>query len=261
MDPQPLAGRVALVTGAGRRIGIGRAIAERLLAEGATVMLHGWRPHDAGQPWGADPDGPSAVLEALGGPGPTLDHVELDLADPAAPAQLIDRTVERFGALDVLVVNHARSSDQDLAALTAAELDLTWAVNTRATLLLVQAYAARHDDTRSPGRIVLFTSGQHLDPMPGELPYIATKGAVHQLTASLADALADRRITVNCVNPGPVDTGYAGPELHARVAAAFPSGRWTAPAETAGVVAWLVSADSQPMTGQIVNVEAGFRRA
>ena len=82
-------------------------------------------------------------------------------------------------------------------------------MNTRAPLLLVQAYAARRDDRRGPGRILLFTSGQHLGPMPGELPYIATKGALQQVTASLAEALADRGITVNCLNPGPVDTGYA----------------------------------------------------
>lgn len=255
-----LAGRVALVTGAGRRIGIGAAIAARLRTDGARVMLHSWSPHDAAQPWGADPAGPAAVLDALGGPGPDLDHVQFDLADPDSPALLVEQTIDRFGALDLLVINHARSSDQDLAALTAAELDLSWAVNTRAPLLLVQAYAARHDDTRSDGRILLFTSGQHLGPMPGELPYIATKGALHQLTASLADALADRGITVNCLNPGPVDTGYAGPDAHRRVANAFPRGRWTTPAEIGEVVAWLVGPHSQPITGQVLNAEAGFRR-
>ena len=209
---------------------------------------------------GADPEGPDAVLHGLGGPGPDLDHVQLDLADPDSPAELVERTIERFGALDLLVVNHARSSEQDLAALTAAELDLAWAVNARAPLLLVQAYAARHDDRRSPGRIVLFTSGQHLGPMPGELPYIAAKGALLQLTASLADALADRGITVNCLNPGPVDTGYADPPAHRQVAGAFPSGRWTTPAEIAEVVAWLCGPTSQPITGQVLNAESGFRR-
>jgi 3-oxoacyl-[acyl-carrier protein] reductase len=102
-----LAGRVALVTGAGRRIGC--AIAARLLAAGASVMLHSWTPHDAEQPWGADPAGPNAVLDTLGGPGSRLDHVAVDLADPDTPAELIDRTIARFGALDILVINHARS--------------------------------------------------------------------------------------------------------------------------------------------------------
>jgi 3-oxoacyl-[acyl-carrier protein] reductase len=255
-----LAGRVALVTGAGRRIGIGAAVAARLRADGARVMIHSWSPHDAEQPWGADPAGPAAVLSALGGPGPDLDHTELDLAEPESPAALVDRTVDRFGALDLLVVNHARSGEQDLATLTATELDLCWAVNTRAPLLLAQAYAARYDERRAPGRILLFTSGQHLGPMPAELPYIATKGALHQVTASLAEALADRGITVNCLNPGPVDTGYADPEAHRRVARAFPAGRWTTPAEIAELVAWLVGPHSRLITGQVLDAEAGFRR-
>ena len=158
------------------------------------------------------------------------------------------------------MINHARSSGQDLTSLTAAELDLSWAVNTRAALLLVQAFAARHDDRRGDGRIFLFTSGQHLGPMPDELPYIASKGALHQITASLADALAERGITVNCINPGPVDTGYAGPAAHARVASAFPQQRWTTPDEIAAVVGWLAGPDSRPITGQVINAEAGFRR-
>ena len=256
----PLEGRVALVTGVGRRIAIGAAIARRLAGDGAAVLVHSWVPHDAEQPWGADPGGPDAVLAALGGQATDLDHIQLDLADPGSPAALVDRTIDRFGALDLLVINHARSGDQDLAALTATELDLCWAVNTRAPLLLLQAYAARFDDRRGAGRVLLFTSGQHLGPMPAELPYIASKGALHQLTASLAEALADRGITVNCLNPGPVDTGYADPEAHRRVARAFPAGRWTTPAEIADLVAWLVGPHSQLITGQVLNAEAGFRR-
>lgn len=255
-----LAGRVALVTGAGRRVGIGAAVAARLRAAGAAVMLHSWSAHDAAQPWGADPDGPAAVLDALGGRGPELDHVELDLAEPTAPAELVARTVDRFGAVDLLIVNHARSGVQDLSTLTAAELDASWAVNARAALLLVQAYAARYDERRGSGRVLLFTSGQHLGPMSDELPYIASKGALLEVTASLADALADRGITVNCLNPGPVDTGYADPQAHRQVAAAFPRRRWTSPEEIGELVAWLVGPRSGLLTGQVLNAEAGFRR-
>ena len=85
MTVPDLAGRVALVTGASRRAGIGAAVAARLLAAGARVLVHSWSPHDAGQPHGADPAGPGAVLDGLGGPGPHLDHVELDLARPDSP--------------------------------------------------------------------------------------------------------------------------------------------------------------------------------
>lgn len=80
------------------------------------------------------------------------------------------------------------------------------------------------------------------------------------MTLTLSDALIERRITVNCVNPGPTDTGWATPEQARLVSAAFPRGRWGTPDEAAAVVAWLVSDDASPVTGQIINAEGGFRR-
>jgi len=108
--------------------------------------------------------------------------------------------------------------------------------------------------------VVLFTSGQHRAPMSGELPYAVSKGAIHQMTLSLSDALADRGITVNAVNPGPTDTGWASAELAAQVGRALPRGRWNTPDEVAAVVAWLVGDDAAIVTGTVVDAEAGFRR-
>src|SRR4051795_5494665 len=147
MDAQ-LTGRVALVTGASRRDGIGFAIARRLLHDGAAVFVHSWAPHDAEHPWGADPDGVDALVAALGAPE-RVAHRAADFLDPEAPAALITAAIQRFGALDVVVANHARSSHQSLEDLTAVELDAAWAVNARGSLLLVQAYAAAHDDGRA----------------------------------------------------------------------------------------------------------------
>ena len=147
-------------------------------------------------------------MAELRGAGGEVEHRSADLADPSAPASLVAAAVDRFGRLDAVVANHARSVRQGLEQLTAAELDLTYAVNTRATLLLVQQFAAGFDRTGG-GRVLVFTSGQYHGAMPGELPYIASKAALHELTASLAVHLAPRGITVNCVNPGPNDTGYA----------------------------------------------------
>lgn len=208
MPDSPATARIALVTGVSRRAGVGFAIAQRLLADGMNVVIHSWSAHDAEQRWGADPGGMSSVIDQLGGLGPRLGHLEADLAAPEAPRHVVEHAVAEFGALDVLIVNHARSGTGTLQDLTPDDLDLVWAVNARAAVLLVQAYAEHHDDGRPDGRVVLFTSGQHLAPMPDELPYAITKGAVHQLTRSVADALADRAITVNAINPGPVDTGW-----------------------------------------------------
>jgi 3-oxoacyl-[acyl-carrier protein] reductase len=92
------------------------------------------------------------------------------------------------------------------------------------------------------------------------LPYAISKGAVHQMTASLADALADRAITVNAINPGPVDTGWPSEEFRERLQPAFPAGRRGEPEDIAKIVSWLVSAESAWLTGQILDAEGGFRR-
>jgi 3-oxoacyl-[acyl-carrier protein] reductase len=157
----------------------------------------------------------------------------------------------------MLVVNHAGSSAQALEELTAAEIDLSYAVNTRASLLLVQAFAAQHDG-RAGGRVVLFTSGQYHGAMPGELPYVASKAALHELTPSLAVHLMPRGITVNCVDPGPNDTGYADEATRAAVTARNPGRRWSTPADTAELVAWLVGDGAGWVTGQTIASDGGW---
>ncbi|PZA19606.1 SDR family oxidoreductase, partial [Modestobacter versicolor] len=228
----------ALVTGVSRRASIGTAVARRLLDRGDRVVVQSWAPHDAEQPWGAD-DLP-AVLAELGDPP----HLSVDLADPAAPAALVAAARDAVGPLTTLVAAHARSAQGRLADVTAAEVDLCFAVNARGSLLLTQSFAAQHEVSAGPGSVVLFTSGQHLGPMPDELPYAISKGAVQQMTLSLADALIGADITVNCLNPGPTDTGWASAATQDVVARAMPRGRWNTPAEAAAVVAWLTGPDA-----------------
>jgi 3-oxoacyl-[acyl-carrier protein] reductase len=224
-------------------------------------VLTGWVPHDEEMPWGADPDADAvaSLLDEIRGLGRRVHFVAADLADPAAPAALVSAALAEFGYVDALVAVHARSSDQSLDDLTAAEVDLSYAVNVRATLLLVQAFARGHDDARPGGRVVWFTSGQYRGPMAGELPYTASKGALHQLTLSVSASLMRRGITVNCIDPGPVDTGYASGDIHARIAAGFPLGRWGAPEDTARLVSWLVSDEAAWVTGQVIASDGGFR--
>ena len=129
-------------------------------------------------------------------------HFEADFADPAVPELVMTSAESQLGHVDILVCNHARSSHLSLEELTATELDLTFQVNTRATLLLIKEFARRHDG-RNGGRVLMMTSGQHLSAMPEELPYIASKGAIHQLTASLAAHLAPRGIPLTRSTRGP----------------------------------------------------------
>jgi 3-oxoacyl-[acyl-carrier protein] reductase len=254
----PLTGRVAIVTGASRRVGIGFAIAGRLAELGADLVVHGYAPHDADQPWGADAEGASALAEVVAAHGRALERVDADLSDPAAPARLVRAAVERFGHVDVVVANHARSSSGSLETVTSEELDAHWAVNARASILLAQAFAAQHDDARPGGRIVLFTSGQHTGGMPSEIAYAVSKGAIHQATATLAAHLAPRRITVNTVNPGPTDTGWATPETDEAVRQVMPQGRWGRPADAANLVGWLCTDEAAWITGQVIDSDGGF---
>ena len=242
-----------LVTGVSRRAGIGAAVARRLLGEGRRVVVSSWAAHDDEQPWGGDD--PAAVLADLGNPP----HLPCDLADPAAPARLVAEARRLAGPLTGLVVNHARSSSGGLADVTAEELDRSFAVNARAAVLLVQAFAAQHDGSPTAS-VVLLTSGQHLGPMPGELAYVLSKGALQQVTATLAAELAGLGIAVTCLNPGPVDTGWADDATRAAVAQRFPAGRWTTPDEVAEVVAWLAGPGGRGMTGTTLDAEHGFRR-
>ena len=93
--------------------------------------------------------------------------------------------------------------------------------------------------------------------MPDELAYIASKGALHPLTLNLSAYLASRGITVNAVNPGATDTGYASPELHADILAMEPQGRWGMPDDAARLIAWLCSDEAQWVTGQVINSTGG----
>jgi 3-oxoacyl-[acyl-carrier protein] reductase len=244
--------RNALVTGVSRRAGIGYAIASRLLDAGTSVFVQGWSAHDASQAWGAEPGGTEGVAQELG-----VQFVEADFADPAAPAHVVDAAESALGPLDVLVVNHARSGHGRLPELTAEQLDSFLHENVRASLLLVKEFAARHDDARAGGRVVLLTSGQHLGPMAREVAYAVSKGALHQATATLADELADRGITVNTINPGPTDTGWLAGSEPGRT---MPFGRWGRPEDAARLVAWLCSDEAAWVTGQVINSEGGFRR-
>ncbi|WP_406042834.1 SDR family oxidoreductase [Micromonospora sp. NBC_00898] len=248
--------RIALVTGVSRRVGIGAAVARALAADGWRLLLTGLPGYDDAQPYGGDPDGVPALLAELGGDVP---YLPADLLDPAAPARLVAEAIRRHGRLDAVVAVHAYSTHTPLGGLDAAEIDRHLLVNVRATLLLAEAFAAAHRSGPG-GRLVLFSSGQRLGPMPGELAYAASKAAVENLTLQLAPLLMPNGITVNCVNPGPTDTGYADPERLAAVARLFPSGRWGTPEDAARLERFLCSADADWITGQVIDSEGGFRR-
>jgi 3-oxoacyl-[acyl-carrier protein] reductase len=239
-------------------------VARRLAAYGASVYLHHHVPHDAAMPWGADrpEEVVASVREALGDPEARVLSGPGDLSDPAAPAELIATAASALGGrLDILIANHAVSgSDGTLDEIDAAMLDTHWAVDTRAVLLLVQAHA-RLRPAAPGGRVVMMTSGQDIaGGMPGEIAYALQKGALASITRSLSTTLAGQGITVNTVNPGPVDTDYLTGETYEAVAARFPAGRWGMPDDPARLIAWLATDEAGWITGEVINSEGGFLR-
>ena len=248
------------MTGVSRRIGIGYGVARRLANDGADLYLQSWTGHDEEMPWGADPAGIDGVIKQLRDDVPAdtkIEHLEIDFAHPLAPRTVIESAAAELGAVDIVIANHARSAEGALGELTADEIDCALAINVRATLLLVQAFGNLHDDSRPGGRVVLFTSGQHEGPMADEIPYIAGKGALRELTKSLASALVRRGITVNCINPGGTDTGWPDEELRQAVIERHPQKRWGTPEDAARLIAWLVSDEAQWVTGQVINSDGG----
>ncbi|NBE54529.1 SDR family oxidoreductase [Streptomyces boluensis] len=268
-DPLPLRGRTALVTGASRRGGIGHAVARRLVAYGARVHLHHHVPHDAAMPWGADrpEDVVASVREAAPDPSRAqVTHGPGDLTEPGGPALLCATAAEALGGrVDVLVANHALSGDDGpLDAIDQDRLDRHWAVDTRSVILLVQAYARLRAalPTRTPGgRVVMMTSGQDIaGGMPEEIAYSLQKGALASATRTLATTLAELAVTVNTVNPGPVDTDYLSGAVYEQIAGRFPSGRWGMPDDPARLIAWLATDEAEWITGNVIDSEGGLRR-
>ena len=258
MNPETgLRGRVAVVTGASRRVGIGAAICRALAASGADVLFTHWGAYDRGPGVGEDPDGPDALLGELRDLGVRAAGMEVDLSLPEAPAMVLEDAEERLGAPSVLVNNAAYSVNDGFEDLDADTLDAHYAVNLRATALLSVGFARTYAGGAG-GRIINMTSGQDNGPMPNELAYAATKGAVAAFTRTLAAEVGHKGITVNAVNPGPTDTGWIDGELRAELLPRFALGRLGRPEDAARLVAWLASEEAGWVTGQIFNSDGGF---
>jgi 3-oxoacyl-[acyl-carrier protein] reductase len=248
--------RIALVTGASRKIGIGAAVCKALAAKGMDVAFTHWSPYDALMPWGKDSEAVANLLEELRASGARGIAIEADLTQPDSAAKILDAVASELGAVSVLVNNATYSTSGDYTELDAAALDAHYAVNMRGTFLLSVEFAKRFAGEH--GRIVNLTSGQSLGPMSTELAYAATKGAVEAFTLSLAGGLASRAITVNAVDPGPTDTGWMNDDFKAYLASRTPQNRVGLPEDVARLIAFLASEDAAWITGQIIHSNGGF---
>jgi 3-oxoacyl-[acyl-carrier protein] reductase len=241
-----LKGKVALVTGASR--GIGRAIAVRLSRDGAVVVINYQQQADAAR----------QLVDELTAAGGRALAVQADVAKVPEIVRLFDQTLAHFGQLDILVNNAGIMQIKPVSAVTEAEFDRIFAVNVKGTFFACQQAATRLADG---GRIINFSSSTTVRMFPNYGAYVATKGAVEQLTRSLSKELGPRGITVNVVSPGPTDTelfnaGKTAEQIQ-RLEQESAFGRLGQAAEIADVVAFLASADARWVTGQNLRVNGG----
>ena len=238
-----LEGKTVLVFGGSR--GIGAAAAKRLANEGADVALtYVSAPQRA--------DETVAAIEAVGRTGLAI---QADSADPAAIKAAVAQTVERFGKLDIAVVNAGILMLGDLATVSVEDLDRMLSINVRGVFLAIQAAAAHLTDG---GRIITIGSNTAVrSGHPGSSVYSMTKAAVAVMVKGAAVDLAARGITVNNIQPGPTVTDMTADHIEA-IKPLIPLRRAADPDEIAGLVAWLARRESGYMTGSSLTIDGGM---
>ena len=238
--------KVALVTGGSR--GIGAAIAKRLAADGANVAITYTKGADAAV----------SVVKEIERAGRKAIAIQADAADADAVEAAVEKTVATFGRLDVLVNNAGTAVPKRFEETTLEELDRLMDINVRGVFVATQA-ALKH--MKSGGRIISIGSAVGERALtPGLVPYSATKGAVKMFTQGLSREVASRGITVNNVQPGPIDTDTnpATGEWAVPQKAFTALGRYGHVDEVAALVAFVAGPESSYITGANLNVDGGM---
>ncbi|HLH78090.1 MAG TPA: SDR family oxidoreductase [Candidatus Binataceae bacterium] len=248
-----LSGRVAIVTGAGSLEGLGATYALALAAEGARLSV-------------SDIVDPAPVVDAIKRAGGEAIGMQVDVTDAAAVAEMVRRTVAAFSAIQVLVNNAARLGGPDtpkpLSDITSEQWDRMMAVNTRGPFECIKAVLPVMR-RQHYGKIINIASSTFFSAPPGELHYVASKGAVIALTRAAARELGGEGIAVNCVAPGLTLSGNIRSRLEAMSEARARNLRDRAfkrdqvPEDLVGTVIFLASADSDFITGQTILVDGG----
>ena len=240
-----LAGKVALVTGASR--GIGAAIARRLAADGASIAITYARDEQSAQ----------AVVQSIRQAGGRAMAIKADAEDLKAVAGAVEATSAEFGGLDILVNNAGTAIPKPFEETTSDEIDHVIGINIRGTFAATQA-ALRH--MKSGGRIIMIGScvGERM-LTPGLVAYSATKGALKMFTQGLSREVGKRGITVNNVQPGPIDTDLnpAVGEWEVPQKAVTALDRYGTVEEVAALVAFVASPESSYITGTNLTVDGG----
>src|SRR6266498_2777795 len=246
-----LAGKVAVVTGASK--GIGAGIAKGLAEEGAAVVVN----------YASSKEGADRVVADIKGKGGKAIAVQGDVAEAADVQRIFAETKKAFGRLDVLVNNAGVYEFAPLENVTEENFHKQFNLNVLGLILASQAAVRLFD--AAGGNIVNISSIASIKGFPDGAIYSGTKGAVDAITRSLAAELGPRKIRVNAIRPGMVETegthsaGIAESEMRKQVEAQTPLGRIGQPRDIAGAVVFLASADSSWITGETFVISGGYR--
>jgi 3-oxoacyl-[acyl-carrier protein] reductase len=244
--------KTALITGVGRTVGIGAAIARSLAADGWDLVLNYWQAYDARMPWGIQPGDVAALTAELETAGARVRAIPADLGDPSAVDRLMDQIAQEVGPLTGMVLSHCESVDSGILDTSLASFERHFAVNTRANWQLVAAFARQI--TPDGGAVLALTS----DHTAFNLPYGASKGALDRIVIAAARELGGLGISANVLNPGPVDTGWMDDATRTAMAALQPGGRLGTPADVAPTAAFLLSPGGRWVSGQLIKADGGF---
>src|SRR4051812_6417421 len=241
-----LEGKSALVTGGSR--GIGAAIARRLASDGASVAITYSKGVDAA----------ASVVKAIQRDGGRAIAIQADAADPEAVKAAVEKTVASFGQLDVLVNNAGTAFPKTFEESTLEEMDRVIDINVRGVFVATQA-ALKHLESGGRGIMIGSAVGGRV-AAPGLVPYAATKGAVKMFTQALAREIGSRGITVNNVQPGPIDTELnpAAGDWAVPQKAATALNRYGRVEEVAAMVAFVAGPESSYVTGANLTVDGGM---
>jgi 3-oxoacyl-[acyl-carrier protein] reductase len=256
-----LDGQKILITGVSRPLGIGATLAKRFAEAGAAVAVHGFSDYDMAvhRAETALRNGTEVVAERLNNLG--LDCFLItpsDLEKPGNAEKAVEEAAAKLGGLDGLILNHAYSTHAGIGEWTAEHIDSHLLVNVRASMMMLQSFVSQADRAKD-NAVTLFTSGQYLSPMTGEIAYCVSKEAVICLCRQASYLLGDRNIRVNCINPGPNNTGYCSDEFIESYARLFPAGRWGTPDDTADLALFLHSPAAKWITGQVIASDGGVK--